>query len=283
VAEEPENRMLFDLRGKRKRVIQVIYVMLAIIMGASLVVIGLPGGVNPFSSGNGVVSQDLADSSVDRAEKLQTKLAAEPNNTHAQEELIRARIAAGNNLIELDPDTGAQTITEEASTQYDLAAEQWEKYLKATKNQPDQSVAQTIANTLFTLAQDSTVAQFQTNIADAAEAQKFVAEDVEAAAKKGGPGAAPTLATLATYQFYAQQTPEAQATAKKAMAATNDPAEKKQIKSQLDSVEKDAKRIGKILAQAKKQAKKDGGKSLEEPAGSLGTSSSLTTPQTTTP
>ncbi|MBK8293999.1 MAG: hypothetical protein IPK93_04170 [Solirubrobacterales bacterium] len=281
MAEEPEKRMLFDLRGKRKRVIQVIYVMLAIIMGASLVVIGLPGGVNPFSSGNGAVSQDLADSSIARAEKIQKKLVAEPNNTNAQEELIRARIAAGNNLISIDQDTGAQTVTEAASTQYDLAAQAWEYYLKATKNQPEQSVAQVIANTLFTLSQDSTVAQFETNIRDAAKAQAFVAGDVQAAAKKGGPNAAPTLATLATYQFYAQQTAEAQATTKRALAATPDKAEQKQIKTQLASVEKDAARIGKILAKAKKQAKKDGGKSLEQPAGSLGSSSALTTPQTT--
>lgn len=281
MAEEPENRMLFDLRGKRKRVIQVIYVLLAIIMAASLIVIGLPGNINPFTTGNGAVSQDLADSSIERAERIETRIAAEPNNTRAQEELIRARIAAGNNLIEIDQDTGAQTVTAEASTQYDLAAQAWEEYLKATRNQPEQSVAQVIANTLFTLSQDSTVAQFQSNIADAAKAQAFVAKEAEAGAEKGGPSAAGPLATLATYQFYAQMPAEAKASGKQAIAATPDKAEKKQIQDQLDSVEKDAARIGKILAKAKKQAKKDGGKSLEEPAGSLGTQSPLTTPQTT--
>ena len=282
MAEEPENRMLFDLRGKRKRVIQVIYVLLAIIMAASLIVIGLPGGVNPFSSGSGVVSQDTADLSIERAENLQAKIAAEPNNTNAQEELIRARIAAGNSLIEIDEETGAQTITEGASTQYDLAAQSWEEYLKSTDNKPDQSVAQVMATTLFTLSQNSTVAQFQTNIADAAEAQGYVARAVEAAAKNGnGPSAGPTLATLATYQFYAQQTEEAGATTRRALAATDDKVEKQQIKAQLESIEKDAARIGKILAQAKKQAKKEGGKSLEEPAGSLGTQSPLTAPGTT--
>lgn len=278
MAEEPENRMLFDLRGKRKRVIQVIYVLLAVIMAASLVVIGLPGGANPFSSGTGAVSQDLAESSVNRAEKIQTRLVTEPNNTNAREELIRARIAAGNNLIEIDEETGAQNITTEASTQYDLAAQAWEKYLKTTRNQPGQSVAQIIANTLFTLSQDSTVAQFQSNIADAAKAQGFVARSAEA--DKNGPSAAGPLATLATYQYYAQDATAAEASRKRALAATPDKAEQQQITTQLDSVEKDAKRIGKVLAQAKKQAKKDGGKSLEQPAGSLGTSSSLGTPPT---
>ncbi|MGK2956679.1 MAG: hypothetical protein ACSLFI_13560 [Solirubrobacterales bacterium] len=279
MAEEPENRMLFDLRGKRKRVIQVIYVLLAIIMAASLIVIGLPGGVNPLSSGgsNGQ-NTDLAETSIDRAEKIETKLATEPNNVNAQEELIRARIAAGNNLIEIDETTGAQTVGADAATQYDLAAQAWEKYLKLTKEQPEQGVAQIMANTLFTLSQDSTVAQFENNISDAARAQAFVTEEAIKASKKDGPSPAGPLTTLATYQFYAQDTAAAQATREKALASTPDKAEQQQIKTQLDSVEKDAKRIGKLLAQAKKQAKKDGGKSLEEPAGSLGTSSSLTAP-----
>ena len=60
-----------------------------------------------------------------------------------------------------------------------------------------------------------------------------------------------------------------------------------QLLSYYEAIEKasaemlDAARIGKILAKAKKQAKKDGGKSLEQPAGGLGSSSALTTPQTT--
>jgi hypothetical protein len=280
VADEPEQRMLFDLRGKRKRVIQVIYVLLAIIMAASLVVIGLPGGVNPLSGGgsNGQ-NTDLAQTSIDRAETFEAKLKTEPNNVNAREELIRARISAGNNLIEID-DSGAQTVGADASTQYDLAAQAWEKYLKATKNQPEQGVAQIMANTLFTLSQDSTVAQFESNISDAAKAQAFVTAEAVAASKKNGPSPAGPLTTLATYQYYAQDTAAADATRKRAIASTPDKAEQTQIKDQLDSVEKDAKRIGKLLAQAKKQAKKDGGKSLEEPAGSLGTSSSLTTPQT---
>ncbi len=34
MANEPEHKMLFDVRGRRKRVIQVIYVILAVIMAA---------------------------------------------------------------------------------------------------------------------------------------------------------------------------------------------------------------------------------------------------------
>lgn len=275
MSQEPENRMLFDLRGRRKRVIQVIYVLLAVIMAASLLVIGMPGGLNPFSTGGSVVSQDAADLSVKRAEDLQEKLATQPNNEQAQVELIRARISAGNSLIEVDEDTGEQTVGDKATAQYDLAAEAWNRYLKQTGNKPDPSVAQLMANTLFSLSQGSTVAQFQSNIKAAADAQEIFTDNAVKEAKKGGQNPVGPLTTLATYQFYAQDFEAGDATAKQAMAAANNETEKKQIKTQLDAARKDAKRIGKVLAQARKQAKQDGGKSLEDPLGSLGSSNSL--------
>src|SRR5690349_1538693 len=107
--------MLFDLRGRRKRVIQVIYVLLALIMVASLVVIGLPGGISPFNSGGNLVSEDAAELSIERAENLETKLQATPNAENIQKELIRARIAAGGSLFERDDSTGQVVITDKAT------------------------------------------------------------------------------------------------------------------------------------------------------------------------
>lgn len=267
--------MLFDLRGRRKRVIQVIYVLLAVLMAASLLVIGMPGGLNPFSSGSGVVSQDAADLSVKRAEELQQKIETRPNNEQAQAELVRARIAAGNSLIEVDEDTGEQTVGDKATAQYDLAAQAWDQYLETTNNQPDPSVAQLMANTLFSLSQGSTVAQFQTNIRDATKAQQFFTDNAVKESKKGGQNPIGPLTTLATYQFYSGDFETGDATAKKALASANNETEKKQIKTQLDAVRKDAKRIEKVISQARKQAKKDGGKSLEDPLGSLGSGDAL--------
>ncbi|HMY25125.1 MAG TPA: hypothetical protein PLJ59_02235, partial [Solirubrobacterales bacterium] len=106
MANEPEHKMLFDVRGRRKRVIQVIYVILAIIMAASLVVIGLPGGVNPFNNGNTSANSDYAKANVERAENLQTKLQTQPNNEQLAVELIRARLSAGQSLSESDQTTG---------------------------------------------------------------------------------------------------------------------------------------------------------------------------------
>lgn len=280
MAQEPENRMLFDLRGRRKRVIQVIYVILAFIMAASLVVIGLPGGVNPFGNSNSI-NQDAAEANLERAQNLDDKLDTQPNNQNVARELIRARINAGNSLVEVDQNTGAQTMTEEAQNQYQLAAQAWDDYVKQSKQQPDPAVAQLMANTLFTLSQGSTVAQFENNIADAAQAQEFYAENAVKEQDNGGVNAAGPLATLATYQLYAQDFTAAEKTLQRAKAATPDKAEKEDIQDLYDQTEKDAKRIGKILARAKKQAKKSGGDSLESPLGSLGSQNSIQ--GTTTP
>ncbi|MEX1219817.1 MAG: hypothetical protein WEB05_05460 [Solirubrobacterales bacterium] len=272
MSNEPEHQMLFDLRGKRKRVIQVIYVVLAVIMAASLLVIGLPGGVNPFGGASGVVSQDGADLAIDRAERLESRVASEPNNNNAQAELIRARVSAGNSLVELD-DQGRTQVGDKATVQYDLAAQAWEGYLRQTGNRPDPTVAVLVAGTLFSLAQGSSVAQFEANIKDAAKAQQFVVDaSTESFRKEDGPPPTGALVTLASYQYYAQETAAAEANRRKALQSTRDDAEREQIISQLDAVRKEGKRIGRLIEQAKNQAKKDGGKSLQNPLGNLETS-----------
>jgi len=285
VANEPEHRMLFDLRGRRKRVVQVIYVMLAIIMAASLVVIGLPGGVNPFNNGNNSINQSAADANVKRAEDLQKKLQAQPNNENVAKELVRARFSAGQSLYSTDTNTGQTSITPEATTQLELAAEAWTKYLKMAGDNPDPAVAQLMANVLFTLSQGSTVAQFQSNIKDAAAAQEIVAQDAVKNQKNGGASASSQLTTLAIYQLYAQDFAGAEKSKQQALASTQDKDEQKQIKQTYTATEKDAKRVGKQIDKAIAQAKKDGGKSLENPLGSLGSDTSIDggTGATTTP
>ncbi len=275
MANEPEHRMLFDLRGRRKRVIQVIYVILAILMAASLVVIGLPGGLNPFNSGNTSVSKDAAEANIERAENLQQKLQAQPNNEKVAVELIRARFSAGQSLYSTDSNTGQTSITDDATTQLEMAAETWTKYLKMTKDEPEPDVAQLMAQVLFTLSQGSTVAQFQGNIKDAAQAQDFVANDAIKQQKKGGASAASQLTTLAIYQLYSQDYAAAEESLQRALDATDDKNEQKQINQTFNSTKKDAKRVGKMIDQAVKQAQKDGGKSLENPLGSLGSGSSV--------
>ena len=275
MAEEPERNMLFDLRGRRKRVIQVIYVILAIIMAASLVVIGLPGGVNPFNSGNTSINQDAAEANVERANDLQQRLQTEPNNENVAKELVRARFSAGQSLYSIDSETGQTAITDDATTQLELAAEAWTRYVKMSDGQPDPEVAQLMAGVFFTLSQGSTVAQFQNNIRDAAKAQQIVADQAVKDEKNGGASASNQLSQLAIYQYYAQDTAAAEKTRQQALASANSKAEKQQITRTLNATEKDAERVGKLINRAIKQAQKDGGKSLQNPLGGLGSDTSV--------
>ena len=269
MTEEPERGMLFDLRGRRKRVIQVIYVMLAFVMAASLLVIGLPGGINPFGSGSSVVSQDTADVAIERATRIEGRLRQDPDNLALQQELIRERIVAGNALVEVDGDS--QVVGPEAVEQYELAATAWDRYVEESNRQPDRGVSQLVAGTLFSLAQGATIAQFEANMAAATEAQGFVAEaGIREFRQQDGPAPTGLLVSLATYQYYSLDFAAAEKTRQEALGFADSPEQRKEINRTLDSVERDAKRVRKALAQAKKQARKEGGSSLSEPAGSLG-------------
>ena len=89
--------MLFDLRGKRKRLVQVIYASLALLMGGGLVLFGIGGEVSgglldAFTNRQSVQSGDL----VKEAERLQERADAQPGNEQLKLRLIRARNAAGN-------------------------------------------------------------------------------------------------------------------------------------------------------------------------------------------
>lgn len=261
--------MLFDLRGRRKRVIQVIYVMLAIVMAASLLVIGLPGGINPFNSGGGAVSQDAADLATERAARLEERIAQNPNATGPREELIRERILAGNSLVEVNGDQ--QVVGPAATEQYQLAIEEWEEYLKKTGNEPDRGVAQLVAGTLFTLAQGSSVAQFEGNMRDAARAQAFVAEEgLREFRTQDGPPPTGLFVTLATYEYYSQNFGAAEKARAQALEVAGSETNRKEVNRTLDQIERDAEQVGKQIRDAKKQARKDKGQSLEQPFGNLG-------------
>ena len=185
-----------------------------------------------------------------------------------QAELIRARVAAGNSLVEID-DQGRTQVGDEAKAQYDFAAQAWEDYLKTTDNNPDPTVAVLVAGTLFSLAQGSAVAQFEANIKDAARAQQFVADSAaEAFRKEEGPPPTGALVTLATVPVLRpadrgrREEPQE--------GARVDPGRRRaraDRPNQLDAVRRESKRIGGLIDQAKKQAQQDGGELAAGPAG----------------
>ena len=129
--------MLFDLKGRRRRVVQGTYLLLAILMGGGLVLFGVGGDVSgglfdAFSdrsnSGSDLVS--------DRIDKNEEKVAANPKDQAALQALVRDWYQAANE--EADPTT--RQYTDKGKERLAEADEAWQLYLKADKT-PEASLA----------------------------------------------------------------------------------------------------------------------------------------------
>src|SRR5262245_46136325 len=123
--------MLFDLSsGKRKRVVQVVYTLLAILFAVSFIGFGIgsdaTGGIFDALGigGNDNSSDDPAfDQDIDDAEAA---IAADPKDEKAYQDLISVRFQAGNSELDADETTGQVTLTTEAETQFREAISAWE-------------------------------------------------------------------------------------------------------------------------------------------------------------
>src|SRR3954469_3688051 len=164
--------MLFDLKGKRRRTVQGVYLMLAILMGVGLVAFGIGSGVNGglsdlFSGGGGSNKGDeIIQKKIDTAEKL---LEANPANSAALAEVIRGHYQLAT--ARANPDTGQ--FTKDASDDLAQAAAAWERYVKANPKKPDLGLARVIVQAYSGLAQlsgeQSATTRYWTGAASAPE------------------------------------------------------------------------------------------------------------------
>ena len=135
--------MLFDLKGRRRRVVQATYLMLAVLMGGGLVFFGIGGDVSGglfdafsdrSSSSNSIVE--------DRIEENEDKLATDPKNEVALKELARDWYQLAN--AEADPTTGQ--FTEEGKERLANSDEAWQRYLALDPKKPDPGLASLMVN-----------------------------------------------------------------------------------------------------------------------------------------
>jgi ElaB/YqjD/DUF883 family membrane-anchored ribosome-binding protein len=164
--------MLFDLKGKRRRTVQGVYLMLAVLMGVGLVAFGIGSGVNGglsdlFSGGGGSNKGDeIIQKKIDTAEKL---LEANPANSAALAEVIRGHYQLAT--ARANPDTGQ--FTKDASDDLAQAAAAWERYVKANPKKPDLGLARVIVQAYSGLAQlsgeQSATTRYWTGAANATE------------------------------------------------------------------------------------------------------------------
>jgi tetratricopeptide (TPR) repeat protein len=236
--------VLFDLRGKRKRVVQVSYAALAVLflvgfLGFGIGVGGGPGGIldalgitDSSSSGSGTAQFE------EEIDAAQAKLAKNPNDTDALLKLADNEYLLGKEGVSQDPTTQQITITNDAHTHLGAAADAWSKYLRVNKGKPELDTAYNMVNVYVIL-----------NDADgAAKTQAIIAQEQPSA---------PAYGQLAYFQYAAGDIEGGDASREKALSMASG-VQRKQLESTLNQQRKIGLKIKKAQQKAK-QATKQGG------------------------
>jgi len=134
--------MLFDLQGKRRRLVQATYLILAVLMGGGLVLFGvgsgdISGGLFDAITGKSSNSSSATNSAVSkRIKRDEATLKLNPKNETALADLVRSHYQLATD--DADANTGAFGSHGKAELQ--KASTAWDRYL-ATANKPSDSLA----------------------------------------------------------------------------------------------------------------------------------------------
>jgi hypothetical protein len=244
---DKEHQMLFDLRGKRRNVVKVVYATLAVLMGLSLfLVIGGFNIAELFNSGTG--TGEAAKPYEEQAERLEAKLKKDPENPELLTALTRAYVNSGNAQVEVDSN-GQRAFTTDAIQEYQKAYNSWSEYLEAA-DPPEAGLALVMGPALFQLAEFSrSYAEADTRLKAAVDAQKIVAQQ------------RPSVNALTTLAFYTYFTGDFEAADKaraEAKKLAGSKTEREAIDTQLDEVRKNADGYIKAKEKAAKEEKAEG-------------------------
>jgi hypothetical protein len=164
--------MIFDLKGKRKRAVQVTYIGLAFLMAAGLIGAGIgsnaTGGLFDAITGKGGGGSSQADKTIQkRIDAAQQRLALNPKDQAAYAVIVHSHYqlaTAHANQQGVFDDKGVAQLQQAASA--------WTRYTSVAKN-PDPALAATMVQAFFGIAQSKRNAQdakpYLTGAADAAE------------------------------------------------------------------------------------------------------------------
>jgi tetratricopeptide (TPR) repeat protein len=134
--------MLFDLQGKRRRLVQGTYLILAVLMGGGLVLFGIGsgdagGGLFDAITGKNSNGNGSANATVNKRIQADEKaVRLNPKNTAALTDLIRSHYQLATD--DADPNTGAFGTT--GKQELAKAANAWQRYIKVAKT-PNDSLA----------------------------------------------------------------------------------------------------------------------------------------------
>ena len=211
--------MLFDLRGKgRRRVIKVVYVTLAFLMGGGLVLFGIGGDVSGglVDAITGAPQTDTDERASKQAASAAARTRANPDDAQAWADLTRARIQVAGSGDRLDTNTGQ--YTDEGKQRLRLAVSSWNRYLELTEGQDTEDKSRLASRMVQTFVALNDLTQ-------AARAQEIVAEDRQTSG---------TYAQLAVLSYQAGQTRKGDLAAEKAVELADED-EREALKGQLES------------------------------------------------
>lgn len=261
---QDEHRMLFDIRGKRRHVVKVVYAVLAILMGLSLFLV--TGGLSLsslFEDSNKVSSATAGLE--EQQQRIERKVRKDPANPDYLLALTRAQVNTGNSRIGVNPETGEAEFTTEAVADYQQASDTWSRYLKAT-DEPNPTAAGSMAGTLFKLAEVSgSTPEITANVEAAVAAQEIAA--------KARPNLN-SLSTLAIYRSFAFDYAGAKKAEEQAKKYATSKFDRENLENQIKEITKRSKEFQAVVAASKKAAKEGGGEGaskaqLENPFGGL--------------
>jgi hypothetical protein len=228
--------VLFDLRGKRRRVVQVVYSLLAVSFLIGFVFFGVgSGGIGSisdlFGGGSSGSTTSQFDSQIDAAN---AKLQKNPKDTDALLKLAENEWFKAKTGVTQDPNTGQVSISDDSHTELGQSADAWSKYLKLNKGQPDSGVAAEMVQ-VYALLNDAE---------GAAQAQRIVAEKTPSQNSYG---------SLALYLDAGGNIAGGDAAAKKAVDLAPKSL-RKQVETQLQQSRTQAVKLKKQAAKAQKNA-----------------------------
>ena len=248
--------MLFDLSsGRRKRVVQVVYAVLALLMGGSLLLFGIgsdaPGGLLDAVGLGGGSNSSSSPQYQEQIDKAEERLAKNPDDQQAMLDLVRYHYLSATTGIETNPQTLQVSISDDAHSQLEDTVAAWEDYLK-TKPENTNVSAATSASAAYRYLNDA---------GGAAGAQEVVAESQRTAS---------AYDLLARYLYADFQYAAGDEAAAKAAAAA-EPAQRKQVEKNLAAFEESAHKYEKRLEKVRqKGSSKQAEQQLQDPFGSLG-------------
>jgi hypothetical protein len=135
--------MLFDLQGRRRRVVQATYLGLAILMGGGLVLFGIgsdvSGGLSEVFKGSGDDGGDANPAIKKRIDRNEDLVKRNPRSAAARKALVRDYYQLA--VVQIPAD--AKGIPKGARDDLTSAAVHWRAYLKLEPDRPDASLAST--------------------------------------------------------------------------------------------------------------------------------------------